>query len=69
MKELRCCHCNTLIAKIEVGSYSRNETIYCEKCFNYFVNLSGLNKKQKKNYNNKVDYELPDFMNDIFNKG
>lgn len=64
MKELKCHKCSCFLGCIEKGKIKNGAVIFCKDCFEKNKTIDDLNSYQNKTTN----YDMPDFMQDLFKK-
>jgi hypothetical protein len=65
MKEFKCHKCSVYLGEMSNGKFKKDAVVLCGKCHDMYKLLYDLKNYDKSSGN----YDMPDFMKDIFKKG
>jgi len=65
MKEFKCHKCSVYLGEMSNGKFKKDAVVLCGKCHDMYKLLYDLKNYDKGSGN----YDMPDFMKDIFKKG
>jgi len=69
MKEFKCHKCSVYLGEMSNGKFKKDAVVLCGKCHDMYKLLYDLKSYDKGSGESSGNYDMPDFMKDIFKKG